>query len=142
MTGEIRQFYQIYRDAPYFHELFEIEEDRLMHKTADVGARSTFALILGRILRTLGGWVREFHGGQQQYKIYLEDGTEIKFSNPFSCGFQRRYFIQISADSIGKAQAVFNLLMSGLKEFFEGEAGEGEAGEVKEPEKGADSSEN
>jgi len=123
----VRQFYQIYRDAKNFPALFEVDVRKLREKLERLEVKSIDGIFLGAVLREIGGLVKEFHGGQQQYKIYLMDGSEIKISNPFSCACNR-YFIQISSDSFEVAQTLFYAIFKSVKEFFED--GRGESSEV------------
>ena len=114
----VRQFYQIYRDAETIFELFDIDLAKVREKIEKTEAKDAKGLIFAAVLKSFHALIREFHGGQLQYKIYLMDGTEIKISNPFGCRPCSKYFIQVSAGDPATAEVVFQRIMERVKKFF------------------------
>ena len=114
----VRQFYQIYRDAVNFVELFDIDETKLKEKYGIDWIVRGRAKIIAAILESIHS-IEEFYGGQKQYRVLERDGTEIKFTNPFGCELGNRHFIQVSATSFERAKEVFDRIVIKVKRSLE-----------------------
>ncbi|WP_290595859.1 MULTISPECIES: hypothetical protein [unclassified Archaeoglobus] len=114
--AELRQFYQVYRDAENFFKLFGLEKSIFAREPEEPPA---YAKIYAAIFNVLAA-ESVFKGVQadnHQIRILMEDGIEVKVTRIGSCW--SRAFIQVSATNMLRAAQIMDSILKEVKEVFE-----------------------
>lgn len=110
---ELRQFYQIYRDAATFAKLFDLK------KEVYVGELPTYARIYAAILNVLASEsvFRGIEIQNHQIRILMENGIEVKVTNVN--GYWRKAFIQVSSPNMFQSAQILDSILKEVKELEE-----------------------